>query len=71
MDDDDKLREEIKALLSNGLKTEVFPRADTHDQVQEIVARAHSDHVSDRHFSAFIVDTNAVEVPRGRAIEEP
>ena len=39
VDDDDKLREEIKALLSNGLKTEVFPRADTHDQVQEIVAR--------------------------------
>ena len=39
VDDDDKLREEIKTLLSNGLKTEVFPRADTHEEVQAIVAR--------------------------------
>ena len=39
--------------------------------VQQIVAGAHADHVSDRHFSAFIVHTNAVEVSRGRAIEEP
>jgi metal-dependent hydrolase (beta-lactamase superfamily II) len=39
VDDDDKLRDEIKALLSDGLETEVFPRADTHEQVQEVVAR--------------------------------
>jgi metal-dependent hydrolase (beta-lactamase superfamily II) len=37
--DDDQRREEIKALLASGLNTEVFPRADTHDDVQAIVAR--------------------------------
>jgi hypothetical protein len=39
VDDDGKRREEIRGLLAGGLKTEVYPRADTHDQVQEIVAR--------------------------------
>jgi metal-dependent hydrolase (beta-lactamase superfamily II) len=39
VDDDDKRREAIKGLLAGGLKTEVYPRADTHEQVQEIVAR--------------------------------
>jgi hypothetical protein len=39
VDDDDKRREEIRELLAGGLKTEVYPRADTHEQVQEIVAR--------------------------------
>jgi len=37
--EDDKRREEIKILLAAGLNAEVFPRADTHEQVQEIVAR--------------------------------
>lgn len=32
-------RQEIAALLASGLKTEVFPRADTHDDVQAIIAR--------------------------------
>lgn len=36
---DDKLRDEIKALLATGMKTEVFPRADTHEEVQAIIAR--------------------------------
>lgn len=36
---DDKRREEIRSLLASGLKTEVFPRADTHDEVQSIIAR--------------------------------
>jgi hypothetical protein len=39
VDDDDKRREEIRGLLAGGLQTEVYPRADTHEQVQEIVAR--------------------------------
>ncbi len=38
-DVDDKRREDIRALLADGLVTEVFPRADTHDEVQAIVAR--------------------------------
>ncbi len=38
-DNDGKVREEIRSLLAGGLKTEVFPRADTHEQVQEIVGR--------------------------------
>ena len=37
--EDDRRREEIKLLLASGLKTEVYPRADTHEQVQAIVAR--------------------------------
>lgn len=36
---DAKLREEIRSLLASGLETEVFPRADTHDEVQNIIAR--------------------------------
>lgn len=38
-DEDDKLREKIRSLLADGLEVEVFPRADTHDEVQAIVAR--------------------------------
>ncbi len=38
-DVDDKRREDIRALLTDGLVTEVFPRADTHEEVQAIVAR--------------------------------
>ncbi len=37
--EDDRRREEIRLLLASGLKTEVYPRADTHEQVQAIVAR--------------------------------
>ncbi|HVY99800.1 MAG TPA: hypothetical protein VHA35_09875 [Dongiaceae bacterium] len=36
---DDEVRREAETLLRGGLKTEVFPRADTHEQVQDIVAR--------------------------------
>lgn len=36
---DEQLREEIRSLLASGLKTEVFPRADTQEQAQEFVAR--------------------------------
>ena len=38
-DDDDRRREEIRVLLAGDLKTEVFPRADTHQEVQEVVGR--------------------------------
>lgn len=41
--EDDKRREEIRILLAAGLNTEVYPRADTHEQVQEIVARLQAD----------------------------
>jgi hypothetical protein len=37
--DDDARREEIRALLAGGLATEVFPRADSHEQVQALLAR--------------------------------
>jgi hypothetical protein len=36
---DDTERKEIKRLLSNGLATEAQPRADTHEQVQKLIAR--------------------------------
>lgn len=36
------LRAEIKFLLESGLKTEVFPRADTHEDVQSIIGRLKS-----------------------------
>lgn len=36
---EDAKRAEIRSLLSGGLGTEVYPRADTHEQVQEIVGR--------------------------------
>jgi hypothetical protein len=37
--DDDTRREEIRGLLAGGLKTEVFPRADSLDEFQAIVAK--------------------------------
>ena len=36
---EDAIREEIKQRLQSGLQTEVQPRADTHEAVQEIIAR--------------------------------
>lgn len=36
---DDKIRDDIRAMLASGLRTEVFPRADTHDEVQHVIAR--------------------------------
>jgi hypothetical protein len=38
-DADDAKRDQIRSLLSAGLGTEAFPRADTHEQVQDIVGR--------------------------------
>lgn len=37
--DDTQEREEIRSLLASGLKTEVFPRGDTHEEVQAIIVR--------------------------------
>lgn len=39
MDDDKKIRDEIEQMLSDGLKTEVFPRADSQEQVRDIIQR--------------------------------
>ncbi len=36
---DDVTRAQIKVLLASGFKTEVFPRADTHDDVQRIIGQ--------------------------------
>ena len=36
---DGQTREEIRLLLAGGLKTEVFPRADSQDEIQAIVSR--------------------------------
>lgn len=40
---DDKLRDEIAAKLKSGLETEVWPRAETSEMVNEIVGRLHSE----------------------------
>lgn len=37
-DSDKAVREQIRSLLGAGLETRVFPRADTHDEVQQIIA---------------------------------
>lgn len=37
--EDDRRREEIRSVLASGLPTDVFPRADTHEEVQAVVAR--------------------------------
>lgn len=39
---DERLRNEIRLLLEGGLRTDVFPRADTHEEVQSIVDRLRS-----------------------------
>ncbi len=36
---DDKVRGEIRSMLASGLKTEVFPRGDTHDDVLAIISQ--------------------------------
>ena len=40
---DDRLREDIGAMLAGGLETEVWPRAETSQMVNEIVARLQKD----------------------------
>ncbi|MCL2429034.1 MAG: hypothetical protein FWD12_07355 [Alphaproteobacteria bacterium] len=40
MGDDDVRREQIRSLLAGGLKTQVFPRAYTQDEIQAVVAKA-------------------------------
>ncbi|MEP6966610.1 MAG: hypothetical protein ABI906_00885 [Pseudomonadota bacterium] len=39
MSDDDRRREEIRSLLEGGLETETFPRADSLEEVEAVVAR--------------------------------
>jgi hypothetical protein len=46
--DDDMRRKEIRGLLAGGLKTEVFPRADTQDEIQAIVARTRGTGLEDK-----------------------
>lgn len=49
---DDAQRKEIEGLLTNGLACEVSPRADTHEQVQEIIGRLRT---SDRSLTSRLV----------------
>jgi hypothetical protein len=46
--DDDMRREAIRGLLADGLKTEVFPRADTQDEIQAIVTRTRGAGLEDK-----------------------
>ena len=39
MASDDERLEAIRVMLAGGIKTEAFPRADTHDEVQAIIGR--------------------------------
>ncbi len=43
MSEDDRLRQEIAGKLASGLKTEVWPRAETSEMVNAIVARLQSE----------------------------
>lgn len=36
---DNQIRQDIKKILASGLKTEIFPRCDTHAEVQAVIAR--------------------------------
>ena len=45
--EDDRLRDEIDAKLKSGLDTEVWPRAETSEMVNEIVARLQNEAASD------------------------
>ena len=40
---DDRLRDEIAAMLKDGLKTEIWPRAETSAMVNDIVLRLHNE----------------------------
>jgi hypothetical protein len=41
--DDEDVRQEIWSTLASGLPTESYPRADTHEQVLEIIQRLRED----------------------------
>jgi hypothetical protein len=41
MSDDNALRDEIENLLKSGLATEAHPRADTPEQIHEVIKRLH------------------------------
>ena len=68
--DDDALRREIAEKLKSGLKTEVWPRAETSEQVNEIVARLQSEAGDDLEkklviagFTDHVIEADGIEQP--------
>lgn len=68
--DDDALRDRIGALLAGGLQTEAFPRAETGEDVQAIVARLQAtgpDALEERlrisGFTDHVVEADGIEQP--------
>ena len=67
---DDRLREDIGAMLAGGLETEVWPRAETSQMVNEIVARLRKDAQDDltrklviAGFTDYTVEADDLEQP--------
>lgn len=67
---DDRLRDAIGAMLKDGLKTEIWPRAETSAMVSDIVLRLHNEAGDDLTkklviggFSDYTVETEAIEQP--------
>jgi hypothetical protein len=68
--EDDALRDRIAALLKGGLETEVFPRAETSEMVNEIVARLKTEAGDDLErklviagFTDHVVEADGIEQP--------
>lgn len=69
MSDDDTVRAEIKQKLAEGLKTEVFPRADSYDETQAIISRLRSSDGSLE--SRLIIGGFTLETIEHEGIEQP
>ncbi len=66
---DDSVRTEIKQMLEGGLETEAFPRADTHDEVQQVIQRLRG---SDRSLkSKLVVSGVTLKTIEHGGIEQP
>ncbi len=68
--EDDALRARIAALLKGGLETEVWPRAETSEQVNEIVARLKTEAGDDLErklviagFTDHVIEADEIEQP--------
>ncbi len=69
MSDDEKVKAEIWELLSSGLETEVFPRADTHEQVMQVIQRLRNSDGSLR--SKLVIAGFTLETIEHGGIEQP
>ena len=66
---EDAVRDEIRTILQDGLHTEAYPRADTHEQVQDIIRRLRASDGSLK--SKLVIGGVTLETIEHEGIEQP